>query len=183
MNSFQIQFSDFSSKQCYANATWNQQTDYSTCSITPRLKSRSQFHQILLAISLAFGLPAVLVLWLYTGGVSRHHQLQKLQLIRNLLIALVLRATLTLLTQSLIVMDELSAVADTETTAMSANDWPCKVLAASERLATNAVFTCMLLEGIFLHQLLTNVFASRGDGVPRMTLYSILGGGKTTKTL
>lgn len=77
-------------------------------------------------------------------------------------------------------MDELSAGADTEITAMSANDWPCKVLAASERLATNAVFTCMLLEGIFLHQLLTNVFASRGDGVPRMTLYSILGGGKTT---
>lgn len=66
----------------------------------------------------------------------------------------------------------------TDETIMSRNEFACKLLAFFEKLATNLVFACMLLEGIFLHQLLTNVFASRGHSIPAMIVYYIVVYGK-----
>lgn len=162
-------FIDFGSKECFSNSTWNDQTDYSTCSITPRLKVRSQWHIIFLSISIVFAGPAVLILICYHGP-----QLQKLQIIRNLIAALVVRNSLILITQIFIIWEELTS---TNETIMSKNDWPCKMLAALEKLASNAVFTCMLFEGIFLHQLLTNVFANRGESGPKMLKIYVIGVG------
>jgi hypothetical protein len=66
-------------------------------------------------------------------------------------------------------------------TIMNRNEWTCKLLAVSEKLAKNFVFACMLLEGIFLHQLLTNVFASRGQSIPDMMIYYVVIFGRCTK--
>lgn len=69
-------------------------------------------------------------------------------------------------------MDELTTAG---ATIMSLNNTPCKVLTFFEKLAANAVFTCMLLEGIFLHQLLTNVFGTRKNAGPKMFPFYIVG--------
>lgn len=72
-------------------------------------------------------------------------------------------------------MDELTSA---DGTVMSRNETPCKVLTFFEKLSANAVFTCMLLEGIYLHQLLTNALASRQSSGPNMLVYYIGGAGK-----
>lgn len=36
----------------------------------------------------------------------------------------------------------------------------CRVLAVCERVAANAVFVCMLVEGVYLHRLIVAVFRS-----------------------
>ena len=126
----------------------------------------------MISVSIAFCVPALLLLQFYNGG-----HLQKLRLIRNLVAAILLRNIFVLISQTQIVMDELTTTSGEETTAMGQNEWPCKLLATLERVATNAVFTCMLLEAIFLHQLITNVFGSRGQDGINMFPYYIVGAG------
>lgn len=168
---------DFSHKQCFDNATWNAQTDYSTCSITPRLIVRSDWHTAMLSLSLIVCLPAIGLLFVCSGGHRR-----KLSLIRNLIVAIFVRNLLVLLTKRLIIMDELTGI---YSTAMSVNAWPCKLLAFGEKFATNIVFTCMLLEGIYLHQLLTNVFSNRGGSETDtgMTYFNSVGIGRSADSV
>lgn len=154
---------DHSYKECFSNGTWNTQTDYSTCSVTPRLITRTNWHTAMLIISIIIATPAIILLIFYRG-----HQVQKFTLIRNLIVAIVTRNILVLISKRVIIMEEMT---NTEETIMSRNEWACKVLAFFEKLSTNLVFACMLLEGIFLHQLLTNVFASRGQSIPVLFVY------------
>lgn len=86
------------------------------------------------------------------------------------------RNILVLISKQVIYLEELTA-SDNETT-MSQNEWACKMLAFFEKLATNLVFACMLLLGIFLHQLLANVFASRGQTIPAMLAYHVVALGR-----
>jgi hypothetical protein len=74
-------------------------------------------------------------------------------------------------------MDELS---NSGGTVMAKNGGGCKFLAFCEKLAANLVFTCILLLGIFLHQLLTNVFVVRQNSGPNMKWYYIGGVGILT---
>ncbi|KAJ6636952.1 Calcitonin receptor [Pseudolycoriella hygida] len=155
----------YSYKQCFLNGTWDSHTDYSTCSIVPRMIARTNWHTATLSISIIVATPAIVLLFFYRG-----HQVRKITLIRNLIIAIVLRNTLVLASKQVVYMDELTQKGET---IMSRNNWPCKMLAFFEKLAKNVVIASMLLEGIFLHQLLTNVFATRGQFIPAMFLYSI----------
>ena len=123
----------------------------------------------MLSIALATCIPAMFILIFY-----KNLNVQRFFLIRNLLIAIIARCCFVLMSKSLVIMDELVGV---ETTVISNNDWPCKMLAFFEKLSANAVFTCMLLEGIFLHQLLTNVFQSRRSSGANMRYYYIAGAG------
>lgn len=124
----------------------------------------------MLSISIIIATPAIILLIFHRG-----HQAQKFALIRNLIIAIVTRNILVLISKQVIMMEEMT---NTNETIMSRNEWACKLLAFLEKLATNLVFACMLLEGIFLHQLLTNVFASRGQSIPAMFVYYIVALGK-----
>lgn len=66
-------------------------------------------------------------------------------------------------------MNELKET-DFNLSVMALNRWPCKTLTFFEKLSSNAVFTCMLLEGIYLHQLLTNAFKAR-NGINMLWYY------------
>lgn len=165
-----IYASDYSYKDCFSNDTWNTQTEYSTCSVTPRLIARANWHTAMLSISIIIATPAIILLIFHHG-----HQVQKFALIRNLIIAIVARNILVLISKRVIIMEEMT---NTDQTIMSRNEWACKMLTFFEKLATNLVFACMLLEGIFLHQLLTNVFASRGQSIRAMFVYYIVAFGK-----
>lgn len=57
-----------------------------------------------------------------------------------------------------IYIDELTSIDDT---AMSVHSIACRVLAVAERVAGNAVFVCMLVEGIYLHRLIVAVFRQK----------------------
>lgn len=92
--------------------------------------------------------------------------------------AIVMRNVLILISRRVIYMEEMTSI---EETIMTRNEWACRMLAFFEKLATNLVFACMLLEGIFLHQLLTNVFASRGQIIPSMLVYYIIVFGKANQ--
>lgn len=44
---------------------------------------------------------------------------------------------------------------------LSANGVGCRILAALERASVNAVFVCMLIEGVYLHRLIVAVFKKK----------------------
>lgn len=124
----------------------------------------------MLSISIIFCVPAILILIWFKALHS-----QKLYLIRNLLIVIVFRNMIIIITKSTIIWDELTSSGET---IMTRNNGSCKFLAFLERLSTNALFACLLLIGIYLHQLLTNVFASRKHSGPNMLRFYVIVGGK-----
>lgn len=143
----------FSSKTCFENGTWELQTDYSTCSIAPRLLGRYTFHIIILAVSIACCLPAVFVFFFY-----KRLRVDRVILHRNLLIAVILRNVFVIVSRSTIYIDEITNEGDT---IMSKNSVWCRIVSVIERFAGNAVFVCMLVEGIYLHRLIVAVFKKK----------------------
>ncbi|CAG9134136.1 unnamed protein product [Plutella xylostella] len=144
----------YSSKQCNPNGTWSEQTDYSTCSVAPRLLRRYRFHIAILATSIAACVPAVLVFVVY-----RRLRVTRVALHRNLLIAIIVRNVAVIVSRTEIYIDELSS--STTSSVLSANGVGCRILAALERASVNAVFVCMLIEGVYLHRLIVAVFKKK----------------------
>ncbi|XP_013190256.2 parathyroid hormone 2 receptor isoform X2 [Amyelois transitella] len=143
----------FSSKQCNDNGIWELQTDYSTCSIAPRLLRRYKYHIAMLSFSCISCLPAVFIFFFY-----KRLRITRVALHRNLLIAIILRNILVIVSRSEIYMDELTNSGDT---VMSVNSIWCRSISIGERVAANAVFICMLVEGIYLHRLIVAVFKKK----------------------
>ncbi|XP_073943157.1 uncharacterized protein [Choristoneura fumiferana] len=140
----------YSNKECHRNGSWELQTDYSTCSITSRLLRRYRFYIAMLAFSIASCLPAIFVFFFY-----KRLRVTRVALHRNLLIAIVIRNMLVIISRSVVYIDELTNAGDT---VMSTHAVGCRVLAILERIAANAVFVCMLVEGVYLHRLIVAVF-------------------------
>ncbi|XP_063619290.1 uncharacterized protein LOC134792080 isoform X2 [Cydia splendana] len=140
----------FSSKECYQNGTWELQTDYSTCSITARLLQRYRFYIAMLAFSIASCLPAVAIFFFY-----KRLRVTRVALHRNLLIAIVIRNVLVIISRSVIYIDELTSSGET---VMSTHAVWCRILAILEKIAANAVFVCMLVEGVYLHRMIVTTF-------------------------
>ncbi|XP_063377538.1 uncharacterized protein LOC134664722 [Cydia fagiglandana] len=140
----------FSSKECYQNGTWELQTDYSTCSITARLLRRYRFYIAMLSFSIASCLPAVAIFFFYT-----RLRVTRVALHRNLLIAIVIRNVLVIISRSVIYIDELTNSGET---VMSTHAVGCRILAILEKIAANAVFVCMLVEGVYLHRMIVTTF-------------------------
>ncbi|XP_055915244.1 corticotropin-releasing factor receptor 1-like [Eupeodes corollae] len=157
----------FSYKECYHNATWNQQTDYTTCDVTPPLIARNKYYIVILMISTVFCTPALMVLFLTKANHS-----QKLRIVRALLLAICIHNMMVILVRTIIIMPELTTLQPTSTT-MYQNSVICRVLTVLEKLSGNFVFGCMLLIGIFLHQLLTNLFRihDRKNGALMLPFY------------
>ncbi|CAH0605831.1 unnamed protein product [Chrysodeixis includens] len=143
----------YSSKQCHDNGTWEIKTDYTTCSITPRLVRRYQLHIAVLSISTIVCLPAVFIFCFY-----KRLRITRVALHRNLLIAIIIRNILVIVSRSEIYIDELTTSGETT---MSAHGIACRVLAFAERVAGNAVFVCMLVEGAYLHRAIVAVFKQK----------------------
>lgn len=157
----------YSYKQCFENGTWNQHTDYSTCDVTPPLIARNLYFIIILAISIIFCTPALVVLFLTKASHS-----QKLRIVRTLLLGICIHNATVILVRAIIIMPELTS-SQPKTTTMHENAVFCRVLTVFEKLTGNIVFGCMLLIGIFLHQLLTNLFRihDRKNGIFMMPFY------------
>ncbi|GAB0087176.1 hypothetical protein DMENIID0001_014560 [Sergentomyia squamirostris] len=164
------QCTHYSQKKCFSNGTWSAQTNYATCAINQRLITRTQWHMTILGISIAVCIPALLILFL-----CRSLQGLKFNLIRDLILAIVVRSILVILSKRLVILDEL---VNEENTVISQNGVACRVLAFFEKLASNAVFTCMLLEAIYLHHILTNVFL-RGKNERAFNILLFYAGGGT----
>ncbi|XP_075971696.1 uncharacterized protein LOC142973647 [Anticarsia gemmatalis] len=143
----------FSNKQCFENGTWELQTDYSTCSITPRLLRRYRFYIAVLSFSIASCMPAVFIFFFY-----KRLRITRVILHRNLLIAIIIRNILVIISRSEVYIDELT---NTGETVMSVHSVACRVLAFLERFAGNAVFMSMLVEGIYLHRTIVTVFRQK----------------------
>lgn len=86
---------DFSSKECFSNGTWQLQTDYSTCSIAPRLLLRYRMNIGVLAFSIASCLPAVFIFFFY-----KRLRVTRVALHRNLLVAIIVRNVLVIVSRS-----------------------------------------------------------------------------------
>ncbi|CAD7090050.1 unnamed protein product [Hermetia illucens] len=162
----------YSSKVCYPNGTWQEQTDYSACDITPRLIFRTLWHMAVLSISIAVCIPAIAIMAFYP---TLHTE--KLAMVRNLLIILVLRNFFVIIVKGTLILDELTEVGPT---LMGKNNWPCRMLSVLEKFFGTAVFTCMLMEGVYLYQMLTNVFRARLRGGLRTTELYVIGFAVTT---
>ncbi|XP_059618563.1 corticotropin-releasing factor receptor 2-like isoform X2 [Phlebotomus argentipes] len=163
------QCTHYSRKECFSDGTWNVNTNYSTCAINQRLITRLKWHLAMLGISLAFSLPALVIFFAYKSLQSL-----KFILIRNLILAIVIRSILVIMSKRLIIFD---ALVNEEDTVISKNGVSCRILAFFEKLAANTVFTCMLLEAIHLHSLLTNIFEHRRSfNTINMKFFYISGG-------
>lgn len=68
-------------------------------------------------------------------------------------------------------MDEITNANDT---VLSGNGVPCRMLSVAERIAANAVFVCMLVEGVYLHRLIVAVFRQK----LKVKLLYVVGAGK-----
>ncbi|KAI5644469.1 7 transmembrane receptor (Secretin family) domain-containing protein [Phthorimaea operculella] len=144
----------YSTKQCYPNGSWEIQTDYSTCSIVPRLLRRYRFYIAVLSISIVSCLPAIFVFTFY----KRLRNNTRVALHRNLLIVIIVKNVLVIISRSAIYIDELTNPGDT---VMSNHGIVCRLHAFTERVATNAVFVFMMVEGIYLHRLIVAVFRKK----------------------
>ncbi|XP_032513116.2 calcitonin gene-related peptide type 1 receptor-like isoform X2 [Danaus plexippus] len=145
----------YSNKECHGNGTWKLQTDYTTCSVTPRLLARYKFYVAMLGVSVVTCLPAVFIFFFY-----KRLRITRVALHRNLLIAIIIRNIFVIISRSAIYIDELTGV---ENTVMSRNEVWCRVVSIFERAASNAVFVCMLVEGIYLHRRIVAVFRRKID--------------------
>lgn len=143
----------FSSKNCYENGTWDPQTDYSTCSITPRLLVRYRYYIAILAFSIVTCLPAVFIFFFY-----KRLRITRVILHRNLLVSIILRNILVIISRNEIYIDELT---NTGMTTMAVHSVACQVLAFAERFFGNVVFVCMLVEGVYLHRTIVTVFRKK----------------------
>ncbi|KAF5303503.1 hypothetical protein FQR65_LT08202 [Abscondita terminalis] len=144
----------YSKKRCFANETWEVTTNYSTCSSAPVYRRRHYFHLVVLYVSTALSLPAVLIFVTY-----KKLRILRVNLHRNLLIACILRNICTILTKDLVLLDSLKNSTETNYVMIS-NGVPCRVLAYFNNAFTNAVYACMLIDGYYLHKLIVNVFNS-----------------------
>ncbi|XP_045765694.1 uncharacterized protein LOC123867633 isoform X1 [Maniola jurtina] len=152
----------FSHKQCHSHGTWELRTDYSTCSITPRLLRRYRYYIAVLIFSVISSFPAICIFIFY-----KRLRVTRVTLHRNLLIAIVFRNIIVIISRNVIYIDELTNAGET---IMSQNGVGCRVLSFIERLSGNAVFVCMLLEGIYLHRLIVAVFKQK---LSTKMLYSV----------
>ncbi|XP_077293721.1 calcitonin gene-related peptide type 1 receptor-like [Arctopsyche grandis] len=144
----------YSYKFCNITPTgtaWIDKTDYSTCTVTPRLLLRNEIHVTLLAISVGICTPAVIIMLAY-----KRLRTERLAMHRNLLIFIIIRNVLIIIIKTVIIEDELTTAEGM--TIMTQNGFWCKFLTIMEKLAASSTFMCMLVDGIFLHRRIVNVF-------------------------
>lgn len=142
----------YSQKTCLEDGTWNQTTDYQPCAIAPVYRKRHNFHVVVLYVSLALSLPAVVVFC----------SLPKLRVLRvilhrNLLIAIVARNVLSIAAKTVVILDELKT--ENSNNVMQDNSVACRVLAFFEGVSKNAIYATMLVDGYYLHKLIVRIFA------------------------
>lgn len=93
----------YSNKECTETGKWNEQSDYSTCSPNSMLQDRNLYHVILLSVSIAVSLPALIIFFSY-----RKLRITRVILHRNLVTAIVIRNAFTIVVKTLIILDALS---------------------------------------------------------------------------
>lgn len=144
-----------SEKTCFANGTWNQKTNYEVCSLAPVLRSRHNFHVIILSVATVLSFPAVVIFF------SFRNFRKNLRLIfhRNLLLVIIIRNFLTIMSKEIIILDALKSTIDSNHV-MEDNGIACRVLAFFENAAKNGMYACMLADGFYLHKSIVRVFAN-----------------------
>ncbi|XP_045467318.1 calcitonin receptor-like isoform X3 [Harmonia axyridis] len=145
-----------SQKHCFPNGTWNVTTDYASCAIAQIYRKRLFFRSRILYVSIFLCLPAIIILLCSKklAGITR------MVLHRNLLVVIVLRYVLTVLAEELVLIP--SVEADKESV-LSENGISCRVLSFLESLTLNAMYSCMLADGFYLHKLIVRNFSKELD--------------------
>lgn len=154
-------FVETGSKQCYRNGTWNGKTDYSGCQFVDMIRKRYLYHVSILAVSTIVVIPAIVILCYYPSL-----RVTRVALHRNLLIAIFAKNIFMILSKTLVIIPAMS-----DPTVIDENGVGCRVLAVLERIATNSMYACMLVDGFYLHKLLVRVFAKEPKEV---FLYAVI---------
>lgn len=143
----------YSEKYCL-DKDWVVQTNYSTCALVPVYTRRHEFHINILLAAIGVTLPALVIFIAFKN-------LWKLRvaLHRNLLIAFILRCILTITSKQVIILDALEPLSETNNV-MKENSVACRVLSFFENVSKNAIFTCMLVDGFYLHKLIVRTFVA-----------------------
>jgi len=152
----------YSNKMCLETGKWNVSAlDYKNCSPNPMLRDRILYHVILLSVSIAMALPALIIFFSY-----RNLRKTRVILHRNLITAIVIRNIFTIVVKTVITLDALTDSEDYINVMNENPEW-CRMFSFMEKLSSSAVFSCFLLEGIFLHRLIAAAF----KGEPKMLFY------------
>ncbi|XP_050302199.1 corticotropin-releasing factor receptor 2-like isoform X2 [Anthonomus grandis grandis] len=160
-----------SNKVCYKNQTtglaeWNQQTDYSTCTIAPVYLRRHNYHVTALYVCTAFSFPAIVIFLV----IPVFRETTRVILHRNLLVAIVVRNIFTILAKKIVIIDALLS-SSLSNHVMESNSVLCRILSFFMSAATNATYACMLVDGYYLHKVIVRTFAREPSLV---TLYIVV---------
>ncbi|KAJ9576078.1 hypothetical protein L9F63_007043, partial [Diploptera punctata] len=161
----------YNNKECFGNGTWNQQTDYSPCTSNPivMMRERNSYYVIMLSISLGICVPALIIFISYSKL-----RITRVNLHRNLILAIVIRNTFYIAAKEAIIIDALVSNPNKVQAIVENSVW-CRTVSFMEKLSCSAVYSCMLLEGIFLHRIIADAF----KGEPNMKYYYIVAVGIT----
>ena len=151
-----ITFTVYGEKYCFANGTWNHNTNYVPCASAPIYRRRHRFHVIVLAISIVISFPAVVVFFMF-----KKLRILRLSLYRNLLMAIIIKNVLTIMSKELVLLESLRPVVNGTYNILEESPVSCKVLAFLENWSKNVVFTCMLVVGYYLHKTIARVFSGK----------------------
>ncbi|GLV31159.1 Pigment-dispersing factor receptor [Carabus blaptoides fortunei] len=155
-----------SEKECFADGKWNDTTNYNTCNdINTVMISRYEFQVIILSVSIAICLPAIIIFYCYQSL-----RMTKNILHRNLLIAITVKNIFVIMSKELVVLPIQRN--DSSISILLENSVACRTLAFFERAAINAMFACMLVDGFYLHKMIVAVFRKEP---PILWLYGAVG--------
>lgn len=82
----------------------------------------------------------------------------RIALHRNLILAIIIKNILTIMSKNIVILDSLKPLNETKNV-MNENSIECRVLAFFENVSKNVIFTCMLVDGFYLHKLIVRIFA------------------------
>lgn len=152
---------------CFRDGVWNEETDYSNCAIAEVYRRRFFFRNRILYVSIAVCLPAIIILFCS----EKLKNSTRMVIHRNLLVVIVLRYSLTILSQELVLIPSVDDSGDD--VSLSKNGIGCRVLSFVESCTLNIMYACMLADGFYLHK---KIVRNYGEAMDIRTLQIIVAG-------
>ncbi|XP_076043715.1 uncharacterized protein LOC143026822 [Oratosquilla oratoria] len=145
------------SKACTGKGTWHveagaEKTDYSTCDLRDVDVQQDTWAVVMTSVSLAFVCPSIVILLLF-----KKLRVQRFTLLLNLFAALFLKELFALVEVAHMTLPE-----TLNTNSVVDDNGPgCRILVFLGKLASLAVWTWLLAEGLYLHRLIGAAFRGR----------------------
>ncbi|XP_054720653.1 calcitonin gene-related peptide type 1 receptor-like [Uloborus diversus] len=151
----------YAMKKCWNNGSWyvnqwrNEWTNYSGCGRVEGIRRLQIFHIATYAVSIFFLIPALFIFAIY-----KQLQVHRITMHKNLFIALLMNATLSIMFKTIVILDELENSGNRRT--ILEENWAfCRILYILTKYSRMCTYMWMFCEGFYLHKLIAAAFAEQ----------------------